>query len=48
MTQFSASNSLGDFLCIRTPNTVQLNSLFHAFAELRIIVNRVVAWQSTD
>ena len=32
---------------IRTPNTGQLNSLFHTFAELRAIVNRVLARQST-
>ena len=40
--------SLGDFLCIPTPNTGQLNNLFHTFAELRLIVNRIVARQSTD
>ena len=40
--------TLGDFLCIRTPNTDQLNPLFHTFAEFRPIVNRVVAQQSTD
>ena len=40
--------SLGDFLCIPTPNTGQLNPLFHTFAEFRLIVNRVVAQQSTD
>ena len=28
---------LGAFLCIRTPNTGQLNSLFHIFAEFRPI-----------
>ena len=39
---------LGYFLCIRTPNTGQLNLLFHTFAEFRpIVVNRVVARQST-
>ena len=40
--------TLGDFLCIRTPITGQLNPPFHTFAELRPIVNRVVARQSTD
>ena len=40
--------SLGDFLCIPTPNTGQLNPLFHTFAEFRLIVNRIVARQSTD
>ena len=40
--------TLGDFLCIPTPNKGQLNPLFHTFAELRLIVNRIVAWQSTD
>ena len=35
-------------MCIRTPNTGQLNPLFHTFAEFRPIVNRVVAWQSSD
>ena len=39
---------LGDFLCIPTPNTGELNPLFHTFAEFRLIVNRVVARQSTD
>ena len=39
---------IGDFLCIRTPNTGQLNPLFHTFAEFRPIVNRVVVRQSTD
>ena len=32
-------------MCIRTPNTGQLNPLFHTFAEF---LNRVVARQSTD
>ena len=41
-------NPLGDFLCILTPNTGQLNPLFHTFAEFRLIVNRIVARQSTD
>ena len=40
--------SLGDFLCIPTPNTGQLNPLFHTFAEFRLIVNRIVVRQSTD
>ena len=40
--------TLRDFLCIPTPNTGQLNPLFHTFAEFRLIVNRIVAWQSTD
>ena len=39
---------LGDFLCIQTPNTGQLNPLFHTFAEFRLIVNRMEARQSTD
>ena len=39
---------LGDFLCIPTPNTGQLNPLFHTFVEYRLIVNRVVVRQSTD
>ena len=42
------SETLGDFLCIPTPNTGQLNPVFHTFAEFRPIVNRIVAWQSTD
>ena len=29
--------SLGDFLCIPTPNTGQMNPLFHTFAEFRLI-----------
>ena len=41
-------DTLRDFLCIPIPNPGQLNPLFHAFAEFRLIVNRVVAWQSTD
>ena len=40
--------SLGDFLCIPTPNTGQLNPLFHTFAEFRLIVNRIVVRQPTD
>ena len=40
--------SLGDLLCILTPNTGQLNPLFHTFAEFRLIVNRIVVRQSTD
>ena len=40
--------TLGDFLCIPTPNTGQLNPLLHTFGEFRRIVNRVVVWQSTD
>ena len=42
------SFSLGDFLCIRTPNTGQLNPPFHTFTEFRLIVNRIVVRQSTD
>ena len=40
--------ALGDFLCIPTLNKGQLNLLFHTLAEFRLIVNRIVAWQSTD
>ena len=40
--------SLGDFLCIPTLNTGQLNPLFHTFAEFRLIVNSIVVRQSTD
>ena len=40
--------SLGDFLCIPTPNTGQLNPMFNTLAEFRLIVNRIAAWQSTD
>ena len=40
--------SLGDFLCIPTLNTGQSNPLFHTFAEFRLIVDRIVARQSTD
>ena len=40
--------TLGDFLCIPTPNPGQLNLLFHNFAEFRLIVNKIVARQSTD
>ena len=46
--QWVVTKPLGDFLCIPTPNTGQLNPLFHTFAEFRLIVNRIVAWQSTD
>ena len=35
-------------MCIPTPNTGQLNPLFHTFAEFRLIVNRIVVRQSTD
>ena len=42
------ASTLGDFLCIPTPNTGQLNPVFHTFAEFRPIVNRIVARQSTD
>ena len=35
-------------MCISTLNTGQLNPLFHTFAEFRLIVNRIVARQSTD
>ena len=44
----SSLKSSGNFLCIRTPNTGQLNPLFHIFEEFRPIVNRVVARQSSD
>ena len=40
--------TLGDFLCILTLNTGQLNHLFHTFGEFRPIENRVVVWQSPD
>ena len=40
--------TLGDFLCITTPNTGQMNPLFHTFAEFSLIVNRIVVRQSTD
>ena len=40
--------TLGDFLCIPTPNPGQLNPLFHTFVEFRLIVNRIIARQSTD
>ena len=33
---------------IPTSNTGQLNTLFHTFTEFRLIVNRIVARQSTD
>ena len=36
------------FLCIPTPNTGQLYSPFHTFAEVRLIVKRIIARQSTD
>ena len=39
---------LGDLLWILTPNTGQLNPLFHTFAEFRLILNRIVPWQPTD
>ena len=39
---------LGDFLCIPTPNTGQLNPLFHTFVKFRLIVNRIVTRQYTD
>ena len=35
---------LGDFLCIPTWNTGQLNPLFHTFAKFRLIVNGAVHW----
>ena len=35
-------------MCIRTPNTGQLNHLYHTFAEFRPIVNSVVVRQPTD
>ena len=41
-------NTLGDFLCIPTLNIDKLNPLFHTFAEFRLLVNRVLARQSTD
>ena len=40
--------SIRRFLCIPTLKTGQLNPLFHTFAEFRLIVNRIVARQSTD
>ena len=43
-----AGITLGDFLNIPTPNTGQLNPLFHTVAEFRLIVNRIVARHSTD
>ena len=46
--KYISAESLGDFLCILTPNTGQLNPLFHTLAEFRPIVKRVVARQSTD
>ena len=50
LEQKSINTSLGDFLCIPTPNTGtgQFNPLFHTFAEFRLIVNRIVARQSID
>ena len=42
------NNEARAFLLIRTPNTGQLNPLFHTLAEFRPTVNRVVARQSTD
>ena len=48
ITYFNKPLPLGDFLCIQTPNTGQLNPPFHTFTEFRPIVNRIVAWQSTD
>ena len=44
----SLFTALGDFLCIPTLNTGQLNPLFHIFAEFRLIVNGIPARQSTD
>ena len=44
----SLGPTLGDFLCIPTPNAGQLNPPFHTFAEFRLIVNRIVVRQSTD
>ena len=41
-------STLGDCLCIPKPNIGQSNPLFHTFAQFRLIVNRVVAWQATD
>ena len=41
-------SALGDFLCISTPNTDQLNPPFHTFAELRLIMTKIVARQFTD
>ena len=41
-------DSLAALLCIRTPNTGQLNPLFNTFLELRPVVNSVVARQSTN
>ena len=39
---------LGDFLCIPTSNTGQLNPLFHTFAEFRLIVKHgspLIGWR---
>ena len=47
-TPSQCPRALGDFLCIPTLNTGQLNPLFHTFAEFRLIVNRIVVQQSTD
>ena len=48
MCEKIGSLALGDFLCISTMNTGQLNPLFHTFAEFRLIVNGIVVQQSTD
>ena len=48
MVGISQTIALGDFLCIQTLNTGQLNPPFHTFAEFRLIVNRIVARQSID
>ena len=48
MHSSNVNGALGDFLCIPTPNTGQLNPVFHTFAEFGLIVNRIVKWQSTD
>ena len=42
---FLGNISLGEFLCIPTPNTGQLNPPFHTFAEFRLTVNRIVVGQ---
>ena len=47
MTNYGRT-ALEDFLCILTPNAGQLSPLFRTFAGFRLIVNRIVAWQSTD
>ena len=43
-----STHTLGIRMCIRIPNTGQLNPLFHTSAEFGPIVNGVVVRQSTD